>query len=173
LQDVRPSDAELHQALSSLAPYIGDNTSHNRSALVAAVHQQRLSQARELLDAFKPPMEALDQLQKEVTSPFLSHPPPSHQHLLCHVTQTPVQVDSIHATLTGMADRLLRSRTDSAQLLQAANELSDRERRLCIRRDALAQLETALSLSLTHRNILCSSVVNDDFFDALDLAHAV
>jgi hypothetical protein len=54
------SDSDLHLALASLAPYIGDNSSHNRSALAAAVHQQRLSQARELLEALKPPMDALD-----------------------------------------------------------------------------------------------------------------
>ena len=80
LQDVRPSDADLQLALASLAPYIGDNSSHNRSALVAAVHQQRLSQARELLEAFKPPMELLDHLQKEV--PFLSLHPPRPPHSL-------------------------------------------------------------------------------------------
>ena len=165
LQDVRPSDADLQLALASLAPYIGDNSSHNRSALVAAVHQQRLSQARELLEAFKPPMELLDHLQKEVTFLFLPLPrSPTHYCL---------QVDSIHATLTGMTDRLQRSRADSAQLLHAANELAQREGRLCARRDVIIELESLLAVTLTQRNILCSSVVSDEFFDALDVAHAV
>lgn len=79
----------------------------------------------------------------------------------------------MHATLTGMADRLQRSSADSAQLLHAANELSQREARLCTRRDAVSELEAALAVPLTHRNILCSSVVSDEFFDALESAHAV
>jgi hypothetical protein len=72
-----------------------------------------------------------------------------------------------------MADRLQRSRADSAQLLNAANELSQREARLCIRRDAVVELESALAVPLTQRNILCASVVSDEFFDALEVAHAV
>ena len=79
----------------------------------------------------------------------------------------------MHATLTGMADRLQRSRADSAQLLQAANELSERESRLCARRDVIVELESALAVPLTQRNILCSAVVSDEFFDALELAHSV
>ena len=72
-----------------------------------------------------------------------------------------------------MTDRLQRSRADSAQLLHAATELSQREARLCTRRDAIMELEAALSVPLTQRNILCASVVSDDFFDALESAHAV
>jgi hypothetical protein len=72
-----------------------------------------------------------------------------------------------------MADRLQRSSADSAQLLHAANELSQREARLCARRDAVSELEAALAVTLTQRNILCSSLVSDEFFDALDAAHAV
>jgi hypothetical protein len=72
-----------------------------------------------------------------------------------------------------MTDRLQRSRADSAQLLHAANELAQREARLCARRDVIIELESALAVPLTQRNILCSSVVSDEFFDALDVAHAV
>lgn len=72
-----------------------------------------------------------------------------------------------------MTDRLQRSRADSAQLLNAANELSQRETRLCIRRDAVVELESALAVPLSQRNILCSSVVSDEFFDALEVAHGV
>jgi hypothetical protein len=48
-----------------------------------------------------------------------------------------------------------------------------REARLCTRRDAVSELEAALAVPLTQRNILCSSVVSDEFFDALELAHDV
>jgi hypothetical protein len=72
-----------------------------------------------------------------------------------------------------MADRLQRSSADSAQLLHAANELSQREARLCARRDAVTELEAALAVTLTQRNVLSSSLVSDEFFDALDAAHAV
>ncbi len=72
-----------------------------------------------------------------------------------------------------MADRLQRSRADSAQLLNAANELSQREARLCIRRSAVVELESSLAVPLTQRNILCCTAVSDEFFDALEVAHAV
>ena len=79
----------------------------------------------------------------------------------------------MHATLTGMTDRLQRSHADSAQLLHAASELSQRESRLCHRRDVINELEAALGVPLSLRNILCAAVISDEFFDALEAALAV